>query len=346
MNWRNLLIESNTSLIDAMKVIDSCGFRIAFVVDKDGKIKGSVSDGDIRRGILNGIQLHDLVHKVMNKNPTFIYNDRSKKFSIRKIKNTGIRVIPIIDNSNRIVGIKLVNDKLSTFKKQNTVLIMAGGVGKRLLPLTKNCPKPLLKINGKPILEIIIEKMVDYGFQNFYIAIKYKAEMIKNYFGNGQNWNIRIEYIQENQSLGTAGAISLIKEEQNLPMIVINGDVISKVDPVSLLEFHEISKLDATMCVCQYEHEIPFGVVVSEGNEFVKLDEKPTKNYFVNAGIYVIGKNMTKVIPENKYFDMTELFTEGKKKGYSVGVFPITEYWADVGRHDDLFKIKRELVND
>ena len=216
---------------------------------------------------------------------------------------------------------------------------MAGGLGTRLRPLTEDCPKPLLKIGGTPVLETILEGFINKGFDTFYISVNYKAEMIESYFGDGSRWGVNIEYLRETQRLGTAGSIRLLPEKPDLPFLVMNGDLLTKVDFAQLLEFHlnnqKLSSAMATMCVREYNMQIPYGVVRQEGNRLTRLDEKPIQRFFVNGGIYVFEPDMIDLIPEDEYFDMTHLFDKMMKNNHKTVVFQIREYWMDIGHKGD-----------
>jgi NDP-sugar pyrophosphorylase family protein len=224
---------------------------------------------------------------------------------------------------------------ISKNPKKSPVVLMAGGLGSRLRPLTNDCPKPLLKVGGKPILEIILEKFIDEGFQNFFISINYMGDSIRSYFGDGSRWDVSIEYLEEKERLGTAGGLSLFPEPPDEPVIVMNGDLLTKINFNNLLNFHKDSRASATMCVREHEVSIPYGVVRAESSRLIELQEKPVQKILVNAGIYVLSSEAVRLIPENSYFDMTDLFNTMIAKNWHTSVYQIREYWIDIGRMKD-----------
>jgi dTDP-glucose pyrophosphorylase len=344
-DWDRTLVTIDSAIVQALEVIERGGIQIAFVVDQDRSLLGAISDGDIRRGLLHGVELGSSISEVMKKNPVSAPSNLPERALLTLMNNSGVSAIPLVDSNGQMRGIKVLQELVVKERLENPVLVMAGGMGKRLLPLTENCPKPLLKVNGKPILEIILERHMEAGFGNFVFAVNYKAQMIKDYFGDGSNWKVDITYIEEERPLGTAGAISLLREKPSVPIVVTNGDVITKVNAAQLLDYHIDRNVEATMGVRHYEFEIPFGVVDVKGHEFLDIQEKPVKRCFVNAGVYVLGEKAVALIPSGLLFNMTDLFRKAKEERLATSVFPITEYWVDVGRHDDLNRVKREVGN-
>lgn len=343
-HWRNVLISPKTTILETIKIIDDSSLQIAIVIDEDKKVLGTVTDGDIRRGILKNISLDSTVDKIMNRNPVLAsIHDSLKKIEMI-IKKGNYRHIPIVDERNCIVGLKTIKDILVQEKKENPVILMAGGLGTRLRPLTYSQPKPMLKVGNKPILETILEGFIDYNFYRFYIAVNYKSELIKEYFGDGSKWGVKIEYIHEEKRLGTAGALSLLKETPQLPMFVMNGDLLTKVNFEQMLEFHYEYNSEATMCVREYTQQISFGVVQTEGHRFLGIQEKPVQRYFVNAGIYILNPNVLELIPIDQYYDMPTLFEELVKQNFRTSVFPIREYWLDIGQMHDFEKANLEFA--
>ncbi|MDQ0156907.1 nucleotidyltransferase family protein [Robertmurraya andreesenii] len=342
-SWRDLLVSSDTTILETMKNIDRTASQIALVVDGENRLQGTVTDGDIRRGILKGISLNDPVSTIMNQNPITVFHKSSKQ-SIRKIlQEKKLRQIPVVNNDNRVIDIIFSDILLDSRAFDNWVVLMAGGLGTRLRPLTENVPKPMLNIGSKPILHTILENFIDYGFHQFYFSVNYKRELIKQYFGNGIQWGISIDYLDENQRLGTAGALSLFREKPTKPIIVMNGDILTKVNFQQLLEFHESHSSMATMCVREYHYQIPYGVVRTDGATLCSIEEKPTERHFVNAGIYVLNPEALDLIPEEKFYDMPTLFETLIAKNKKTCVFPIREYWIDIGRMNDFEKANIEF---
>jgi NDP-sugar pyrophosphorylase family protein len=235
-----------------------------------------------------------------------------------------------------------MNDFLQPERRRNTVVVMAGGLGTRLDPLTKDLPKPLLKVGSKPILETILSNFRGYGFAEFFLSVNYKAEMVKSYFGDGTRWGIRIRYLEESVPLGTAGSLSLLPERPTLPLVVMNGDLVTQVNFQHMLDFHREHAAVATMGVREYDMQVPFGVVRLEESRIVAIEEKPVHRFFVNAGIYVLEPDALDYVPRGEYFDMTTLFERLAKEGMPTSAFPIREYWLDVGRPDDLERAQIE----
>lgn len=344
MNWRDLLVSPHTPILDTLEIIDRNARQIALVAGDSDKLLGTVTDGDIRRGLLKGRALQDPISMIMNPFPTVAspYDTRENILALMKIKQ--INQIPIVDEEGRIVHVEVLNDLLRPSKKNNWVVLMAGGLGTRLYPLTHDCPKPLLRVGNKPLLETILQSFIDQGFHKFYISVNYKAEMIQEYFGDGSNWGVTIQYLQEKDSLGTAGALSLLPENPSEPFFVMNGDLLTKVNFEQLLDFHKTYQAQATMCVREYDHQIPYGVVKLDRQRLLSLDEKPTQRFFVNAGIYVLSPETLERIPHNQYFDMPSLFDLLLTEDQHTIAFPIREYWLDIGRMADFERANVEFA--
>lgn len=342
-NWKNTIVTSETTIRKAIEVIESSKLKISFVVGNKNILIGSVTDGDIRRGILNGINLDNKVTKVMNSNPLSANYGDSKEFILNLMKRTDIRHVPLIDEEGRIFSIEHYSEYVTKDINDNFVILMAGGLGNRLNPLTNDCPKPLLKVGEKPVLETIIESFIEQGFVNFCISVNYKAEMIEQYFNDGSHWGVNIKYLREKKKLGTAGALGLLKVNTKKPIIVINGDLLVKVNFSSLLNFHEENNVKATMCVREYGVQIPYGVIeTNEKNHITSITEKPIKQFFINAGIYVLQPEVLDIIPKGSNFDMPMLFEKLNQKSSKTIVFPIRDYWMDIGHMGDYVKAQNE----
>lgn len=334
-NWRKVLIPSDTKVQETMKIIDLQSLQIAIVVDKYNKLLGTVTDGDIRRGILDGISLDEPVTKVMNKNPITVTGNKDKKSIINILKENRLRHLPIVDKSGCIIGIERLDDLINCNKIENWIVLMVGGLGSRLKPLTDNCPKPMLLIGDKPVLEIILNHFRDLGFYKFCFSINYKGEQIKNYFGNGSKWGVEIHYIYEEKRMGTAGSLSLFSIKTDKPIVVMNGDILTKVNFEQLINFHLEHEGEATVAVRSYDSQIPYGVVKINGDRLIGFEEKPVYTSFINAGIYVINPSVLNKIPDNSYFDMNELLENMLTDDEKISIFPIREYWLDIGEIDD-----------
>lgn len=326
-------------LSSALSKINQSGLKIIFVVDDADLLIGSLSDGDIRRGLLNGYNLSTEVLNVMNKD--FLYMQKNSQ-TIHSISgnifegNGEDQVIPIVDESFKLLSfdLQIVSSKQKNLP--NTAVIMAGGEGKRLRPLTNNCPKPMLKIGGKPILEIIIEQCIESGIQNIFISVNYLKSQIIDYFGTGSSFGISIEYLEEGKPLGTAGSLSLLPKDIAAPLLVMNGDILSTLNIRSLLEFHSESKNDATICVRDHQIQVPYGVVETYQNHLKKFSEKPIYTYNINAGIYVLDPKLLGLINGSEYIDMPSFLDLANAPPSSVGIFKLDDYWLDVGKPDTL----------
>lgn len=334
-DWKQILVKPSDSIYRTLEVIDRSALQIALVVDEKGCLIGTVTDGDVRRGILRGLGLDSSVAEIMNKNFSFSHAEDAREKILAIMSNKSLHQLPVIDHNGCLVGIHTIDSLMASTARNNIVFLMAGGLGSRLKPLTANCPKPLLKVGGKPILESIIESFIEQGFKNFYISINYKGEMIEEYFGNGSDLGVQINYIREDKRLGTAGSIKLIPETNSQPIIVMNGDILTKVDFRNLIDFHINQEADATLCIREYQLEVPYGVVLIERNRFRGIEEKPKEKFHINAGLYVINPELINYIPENTYFDMPELFRILAKEDRETAVYPIREYWMDIGHMDD-----------
>ena len=337
MKIQDVFIKEDTPILEAMKIIEMSLARIALVVDKNQKLIGTVTDGDIRRGLIKNITTAEPVKMVMNNRPIFLPIGASVESIDKFFLQNKIAQIPLINQQGEVIEIALSPTFKSNIKKENTVVLMAGGLGTRLGSLTENCPKPMLKVGDKPILELVLENLKEHNFSNFVITVNYKAEMIESYFKDGTDFGVNIEYIHEKERMGTAGSLSLFNPKNDYPIIVMNGDVLTKFNFSQFLSHHVHNKHVATMCVRKYDLQVPFGVVeVDERSLITGIKEKPTQSFFVNAGIYAINAEILGLIPKSSYFDMPDLFNMAiEEKNTKVGVFPIHEYWMDVGRHDD-----------
>lgn len=336
--WRKSIISMNASIREAIENIDQTGLQIALVADQNDQLLGTVTDGDIRRGLLKRIELEEPVSRIMNKNPiTVLQNETAEKKRLIMEKYR-LHQLPVVNNKGILQTLILIDSLFKPLERDNWVVLMAGGLGERLRPLTDNCPKPLIKVGTKPVLEILLENFIAQGFHNFFLAINYKGHLIQEYFGDGNKWNVNIQYLCEENRLGTAGALSLLPEKPKLPFFVMNADLITKVNFQQLLDFHQDHFADATMCVREYKHVIPYGVVhiEKESYQMLEIKEKPENHLFVNAGIYILNPLVLDYVPSNVYLDMPDVLTLLTQKKFKVSTFPIREYWLDIGRLEDL----------
>ena len=343
-NIEDIVVSKSTSLKEALKIIDKSSKQICLVLDDSRKLLGTISDGDIRRALLNNISLDDTVESIYFENPTVVNVNDSKETILNICKIKKIHQIPVVDNDNNIVGLEILDELIGSSTKSNKVVLMVGGLGSRLRPLTETTPKPMLPVGGKPILQTIVEKFVSYGFVNIVMCIGYKSQIIQDYFKDGSKLGAKIEYVLEDQRMGTAGALSLLNEEQKPkePFFVMNGDLLTNVNFEHLLEFHIQNYSKATMCVREYDFQVPYGVVKLENGKIKEIQEKPMHKFFVSAGIYMLDVSCLKLVPDNKFYDMPTLFEKLIQMNKNIVSFPLREYWLDIGRIEEYEKANRE----
>jgi dTDP-glucose pyrophosphorylase len=339
----SILLPGDGSVRRAIKAIEVSREKIALVVDADRRLLGTVTDGDIRRAILRGVDLDDPVNTVMNAHPTVAHLGQSQAEIIASMRHHRLRHMPVVDENRRVVRVEVIPNLLNPKSRDNVVVLMAGGRGQRLRPLTEDIPKSLLRVGGKPILEVIVEELIEHGFRRFVIAVNYKREMVESHFGNGSRWGVSIAYLREEQPLGTAGALSLISEVPQNPLVVMNGDILTKVDFDSLLAYHTEHRGVVTTAVREYGVPVPYGVVDVEGERMVGIREKPVLPVLVNAGVYVVEPDALSMIPAGVAFDMPDLFQSLLAAKRMVAVFPIREYWIDIGQMDDFQRANGEF---
>lgn len=341
---KKLIIKRDASVLDALKIINEGGAQIALVVDSQNHLEGIVTDGDIRRGLIEGKSLSHSVESIMNCNPLSVKEELSCQQAEEFMMDKGILQIPIVDEKGILQDIILLKHLLDTQKRENTVVLMAGGMGTRLGELTVNCPKPMLKVGSKPILHSVIDHLKSHGFYKFVISLNYKADVIEKYFGDGQEFDVHISYIREKQKMGTAGSLSLLDVSSDYPILVMNGDILTKTDFSYLLDHHKRTESLATMCVYKYSQQIPFGVIEAPDGIILNIEEKPAHEHLISAGIYVLDPKVLSLVPRDQAFDMPDLFRQVMKQfPKKAMVFPIYEYWIDVGQKKDLSRAIEEF---
>lgn len=329
-------IRPEASILDAIKAIDTGGIKIALIAGADGKLMGTVTDGDIRRGLLKGIGTQQPVSEVMNSNPRVIEAGSGSAAAVEKMRRLSIQQLPVVDTEGRVVGIELFDELVAPQSSDTLVVLMAGGLGTRLRPLTETLPKPMIPVGGRPLLETIVRNFELQGFRRIYLSVNYKSEVIREHFGDGLKFGVSIDYLTEEKRMGTAGALSLLPDFPLGPIIVMNGDLLTSVNFRHLVDFHKQQGARATMCVREYSFQVPYGVVQTDGSRLTQIVEKPVHSFFVNAGVYVIDPSALVLLPEDQPFDMPQLFDAITARGDVASVFPIHEYWLDIGRFDDL----------
>lgn len=337
-------IDAYSVLEEVIKNLDQTGLQIVLVLNEDSRLIGTITDGDVRRALLRGVTLGGLASEVMNSSPHYIKEGECLDKKLASIKvDSRIIHLPILDIKGRVVGMFLSEQFETQVKVENLVVIMAGGVGKRMRPLTENCPKAMLEIGEKPILEHVLDRFIGEGYVNFCISVHYMAENIKRHFEDGAKWGVNISYIDENIPLGTAGALALLGLHTENPILVTNCDVLTDIGYTHLLNYHLEHKAVATMAVREYEWAHPFGVVELSNQKIVSIREKPTYRSYINAGVYVLDPKALEVVEKNSYLDMTDLFSTLNDKGMLTIAYPTHEYWFDVGRPAD-FHIAAERI--
>lgn len=341
-DYKKLLISPNVSLREALGVIDMGACKIALVVDDGNQLLGTLTDGDARRAMLSGVGLEESITTIFNDQPVTCRIGCSRDELARISKINHLYQIPLVDQNHCVVGLAGEEDYFGAPSRDNMIVIMAGGLGERMRPLTDNIPKPMLTVGGKPILEIIIDGFIKSGFSNFLISVNYKSEVIKEYFGNGSKKGIFIKYIDENKKLGTAGAISLMGDYIKSPFFIINGDILTNIDYEKMLDNHVISNSEVTIALKEYSVKVPYGVVNFNKGEITSIVEKPEQNFFINGGIYVASEEIILEIPKDEYFDMPSLLNKIMKKKKRIGAYPIKDYWLDIGRPADYHKANAE----
>ena len=334
--WRSAILSSDTSIKDAISNLNKVGIRIIMIVNKAGALEGTISDGDLRRYLLKGLKMTSTIESIIHRDVIVVSPDISRDSVIELMVANKIQQVPIVDENKCIVGLHLWDEIMNPIIRPNIMVIMAGGRGKRLYPYTAKQPKPLLAIGGKPMLEHIIERAKREGFNHFVIAIHYLGNLIEEYFGDGGQLEVKIEYLREELPLGTAGALSLLNPIPDSPFIVTNGDVITDIRYGDLLDFHINHGASATMAVRVHEWHHPFGVVHTQGVEIVGFEEKPIAISHINAGVYALDSVALKVLADNKHCDMPTLFDRLKEEKCRTIAYPMHEPWLDVGRPDDL----------
>lgn len=342
--WTKILVQPENTLLDALRILNEEALRIILVINKEQELLGVITDGDIRRGLLNNLSLDTCVTEVMNMTPTTASSTTNREALIELMQSKSILSIPLMEGK-KVVGLESIQHLVKKKIYENPVFIMAGGFGTRLRPLTDNCPKPMLKLGEKPILEIVIRSFIKAGFVNFYISTHYMPEQIRQHFGTGSELGVNITYVHEDSPLGTGGALGLLPDDipKDLPLIMMNGDVLTKVDFQRLLEFHNETGADATMCVREYDYQIPYGVITGEGNKVTSMIEKPIQRFFVNAGIYVVSPHVIQSVPKNHHIDMPTLLEHHMIERDKLLMFPIHEYWLDIGRMDDFKRAQIDI---
>jgi len=334
--WREAIVPEQAAVRDAMRAIEAARIQIAFVVDEDGVVVGTITDGDVRRGLLAGVTLDAPASQVMKRGAITAPVGADHDQLVSLMRRKGVRQVPLVDDRSRIVGVQLLDGAFAVPDRPNEAILMVGGLGTRLGDLTARVPKPLLHVGRRPLLETILERLIEHGIRRFHFAVNYRAEMIRTSFGDGSRWGVRIDYVQEGKQMGTAGALSLLSDRPSEPFVVMNGDVLTTLNISRLLEYHVDHRAAATITVRDYATRIPFGVVEIRGKSVVDIVEKPILKHYVSAGVYVLSPICLDFVRANEPLDMPELFKRLVGSGKDVLHYEVREYWRDVGHPDDL----------
>ena len=345
-SWRRAALAENATLEQAISCLNESCCQIALVVTPLGTLHGTLTDGDIRRGLLRGLNLQSSIESLVNLDPLVVPPQLGCEAVLQLMKVNRIHQLPVIDDKRRIVGLHLLDELIVPQLRSNLMVIMAGGKGTRLRPHTENCPKPLLPVGGKPMLEHIIERSKAEGFGRFLLATHYLGHMIEGYFGDGRKWDVQIDYLREECPLGTAGALSLLDTPPDAPFLVSNGDVLTDIRYGELLDYHLRHAAAGTMAVRLHEWQHPFGVVRTSGVDIVGFEEKPIARSHINAGIYVLEPAALALLQRGGACDMPTLFARLQENGQRTIVYPMHEPWLDVGRHDDLKRARAAHIQD
>jgi len=343
--WRQATLPPESSIRQAIQNLDEIAIKIVLVVGENGQLEGTISDGDIRRGLLRGLNLDSPIADIVHRNALVVPPGLGRDTVMQLMTANKIQQIPIVDEQQHVVGLHLWDEVTTPTARANTMVIMAGGKGTRLMPHTENCPKPLVPLAGKPMLEHIIDRAKSEGFHHFVLAIHYLGHMIEEYFGNGEKFDVRIEYLREPSPLGTAGALSLLNPRPDEPFVVTNGDVITDIRYSELLDFHRRYAAAGTMAVRLHEWQHPFGVVQTDGIDIVGFEEKPVARTHINAGVYALAPEALDSLVAGTPCDMPGLFERLQAKAMRTVAYPMHEPWLDVGRPDDL-KFATDSINN
>lgn len=343
--YQGAMLAPDATIEDAVAAIDRSGAQIALVVGPGNVLVGTITDGDIRRGLLKGKSLKSPVGDIVHREPMVVPPGLPDDAVLQIMTANKVHQLPIVDGERRVVGLHIWDNLRRPQERANLMVVMAGGKGTRLRPHTENCPKPLLPVGGRPILEHVVERAKAAGIRRFLFSIHYLGHMIEEHFGDGSAWDVEIDYLREDQPLGTGGALSLIRQRPDRPFLVTNGDVMTEVGYGEIVDYHLLHGAAATMAVRSHELKNQFGVVRTEGLDIVGFEEKPIVRSLVNAGIYVIDPSALDCLAEGEHCDMPTLFERLRAQARRTIVFPLHEQWLDVGRPDDLAKARQAAAN-
>lgn len=346
INYQSSVVAPHHTITQSVEAINRGGIRLALVLDDDQHLLGLITDGDIRRALLSHKDFTSSVTTIMNQKPYVAMAGATPTEMIAIMREHSILHVPVVDKNKKLISVETFQE-LTNYKaaKSTPVFLMAGGLGTRLRPLTNSIPKVMLKVGSRPILETIMLGFIEHGFSEFYISVFYLADQIRAHFGDGSKWGVKVYYVEEEEPLGTGGALSLLPEHIDEPIIMMNGDLLTNINFNNLLNFHITRKAAATMCVREYGMEVPYGVIEAADSHITSIVEKPKQRFNVNAGIYVLSPEVFKKIPKHHRKDMPDLFNELIKEKQNVLMFPVHEYWLDIGRLGDFEQAQNDVMN-
>jgi dTDP-glucose pyrophosphorylase len=340
IDWRKVAVAADAPLLEALRVIDAGAIQFALVVDGE-KLVGVVTDGDVRRALVRGLGTQAPIGDAMNRKPVLGTPGEGPAGWRRKMRKHGVRHLPVVDAAG--VLLRVATDQSGGESRDNWAVLMAGGLGTRLRPITEHIPKPMIEVGGRPILETIVDSLAHCGFQRLFLSVNYRAELIEGHFGDGGAYGVRIEYLREQSRLGTAGALSMLPESPRTPLLVMNGDLLTGLDLGSFVDLHAESACGITVGVRELVTQIPYGVIERDGERVRAIREKPEVRSVVSAGIYALSPDVLPLVPRGNYFDMPTLIGRAIEEGHAVRAHDIEEYWIDVGRLDDLERARLEF---
>lgn len=328
------LVTPSSPLGETIRTINEGAAQIALVVDKDARLVGTVTDGDVRRALLAGLNLDTPASEFMNPSPHTLAAGSDEEEILSLMRREGVHQVPLVDSAGRVVRLFSFDALLRPRRRPNSVVVMAGGKGRRLLPLSAATPKPMVQVGGRPMIEIVLEQCISHGFRDFYLSVSHLKQQIIDHVGEGDKWDVQVRYLEESRPLGTAGALGLLPDNLQAPVLVINADVLTRVDLAGLMQFHTDHSATATMAVREHQTSIPYGVVYADGVHVRGLEEKPSLTHFVSAGIYVLEPSVLERVPAGDYLDMPDLLKTLVADDARVIAYPIHEYWIDAGHPD------------
>lgn len=336
--------DDSVSLREALQVLDRRGLEIVLLLGPGGSLAGVITDGDVRRALLTGRSLEDPAREIMNRRFLSMGPEVSRAEVLDLMKARGLQQIPILDGDGRLLGLHVLRELIGAVLRPNWAVIMAGGKGERLRPLTESIPKPMIPVAGRPILERLVLHLIGFGIRRVFLAVNYMAEKIESHFGDGAGHGCEILYLREDRPLGTGGALSLLPEVPPVPLLVLNGDLVTNVDVAAFLTAHGQARNAITVAVQEHAYRVPFGVVDSDGDGVIRsLREKPMERWTVNAGLYVVEPRLLCKIPRGEEYGMPDLMNACLREGERVGLYPIENDWIDVGRRTELQRARGEL---